>query len=68
MVPPGEDNMYIMGANANVEFAYYFKKIGLTITAGFRCQYLYYKQKAREDFTQDYDLFYGPNITIVYTF
>ncbi len=66
--PTRETSMYIVGANGGVEFAYYIEKINLTVTAGFRCQYLYYLQNVRQDFVNKYDLFYGPSITLVYTF
>lgn len=65
------------GVNGTLSLAYYFEKIRLTVALGGRCQYLKDVYQHRSEPTlalvnsgrgaRD-DLFYGPSVSLVYTF
>lgn len=57
-----------LGFNANVDFGYFVVPASVTITLGFRIQYLHYLQKARESYGNDADIFFGPSLAVVYTY
>lgn len=67
-IEKGSRNAHMTGVNGTVELAYPIRKTGLTLSLGFRCQYLYYLRNIRKNYTRNFDLFFGPNISIVYTF
>jgi hypothetical protein len=57
-----------VGFNGNIDFGYYVAQAGITITAGFRAQYLYYIKKVRQSYGNNADVFFGPSISVVYTY
>ena len=57
-----------LGFNANVDFGYFVVPAGLTITAGFRVQYLHYLKKARVSYGNNADIFFGPSVSVIYTY
>ncbi|HNW28562.1 MAG TPA: hypothetical protein PKN50_08805 [Spirochaetota bacterium] len=57
-----------LGFNANVDFGYYVAQAGITITAGFRAQYLYYIKKVRASHGNNADVFFGPSLAVIYTY
>ena len=57
-----------LGFNANIDFGYYVAQAGITITAGFRVQYLYYLKKVRDSYGYNADLFLGPSVAVIYTY
>jgi hypothetical protein len=64
----GYKTFVITGAMGSLSLAYHIKAIRLTIEAGGRGQYLYYTQKMRSDIGQRYDLFFGPYLSVIYSF
>jgi hypothetical protein len=57
-----------LGFNCNVDFGYFVSQVGITITAGFRVQYLYYLKKIRPSYGNDADVFFGPSMAVIYTY
>jgi hypothetical protein len=57
-----------LGFNCNVDFGYYIAQAGVTITAGFRAQYLHYLKKVRDSYGNNADVFFGPSVAVVYTY
>lgn len=57
-----------LGFNANVDFGYFIVPASVTITLGFRVQYLHYLQKTRASYGNNADIFFGPSVAAVYTY
>lgn len=57
-----------LGFNAQVDFGYYVAQAGITITAGFRAQYLHYLKKIRASYGNNADVFLGPSVAVIYTY
>lgn len=57
-----------LGCNGNVDFGYFIAPAGVTITLGFRVQYLHYLKKTRDSYGNNADLFFGPNMSVIYTY
>ena len=57
-----------LGGTASVPFKYYLEKIHITITLGFKYQFLYYMQVGHTDYINRWDHRYGLFESITYTF
>lgn len=57
-----------IGVNGVLNFGYYISSAGVTISAGFRAQYLYYIRKTRPSYGNKGDLFLGPSVAVTYTY
>jgi hypothetical protein len=57
-----------LGFNCNADFGYFVAPAGITITAGFRVQYLYYLKKIRASYGNNADIFFGPSVAVIYTY
>lgn len=57
-----------LGVNGQVDFGYYIPAAGISITAGFRAQYLHYLKKVRASYGNNADIFFGPSVAVVYTY
>jgi hypothetical protein len=57
-----------LGFNLQADFGYFVIPAGLTITAGFRVQYLGYVKKVRPSYGRDADVFFGPSVVVIYTY
>jgi hypothetical protein len=57
-----------LGFNGNLDFGYFIAQASVTITAGFRVQYLHYLQKARDSYGNNADIFFGPSVAAIYTY
>lgn len=58
------------GINTNISFAYYIAAASTSITIGFRYQYVMsdFKEESDETGGDDNFIFYGPTLSVVYTF
>ena len=59
-----------VGANSNLSFAYHIRKASLTLSIGFRYQYLKTigEERSGLEFDQQSDHFYGGIFSAVYSF
>ncbi|MBP7737380.1 MAG: hypothetical protein KA369_15475 [Spirochaetes bacterium] len=57
-----------LGFNGNIDFGYYIAQAGISITVGFRAQYLHYLKKVRASYGNNADVFFGPSMAVVYTY
>lgn len=68
----GAIKFYSYAGNTSLSFAYHFSGSGLTLSAGFRYQVLYYRQDKKFidfiDYDGKYDHFYGGTLSFVYSF
>ncbi len=64
----GSQDSVSFGGVASGSFAWYIDKAHLTITAGYKFQYLHYFRVPNSYFLKDRDIFHGPEVGVIYTY